>query len=551
MTTQLESTDRDFGWSDADWPATTVHDALRRALERWGREHVAFEYVDEDARLTLGDLEDRSREWATALLGAGIEPGDRVAVALPGDSLWPSLQVAISLLGAIVVGVNTRYGRHELTQVLGSSEPRVVIATGNVAGWAFGDRLAPVLADLPRPPLTVIARGDAPLGVDLIARGDAPLGVDWVPAAEFLARSAGDAEALVARAAAVRPDDTALIQYTSGSTAEPKGVELTHDAMLTTAFEVMAAAGYEPGDVVYSALPFYHIGGSICTGPGALACGATMVVPRVYSDEGSVRDMVRLGCNCEQGHAAMFTMQIEAARKLGLLGDLRLRKGWIAAPPSTMRRIVDEFGMDGLVPVYGMSEYGLTTAGPLSDPVDARIEGIGLPVPGTEVRIAGDAGPRGPGEIQVRGRQLMTRYFGDPEATATALTEDGWFKSGDLASWGEDGRLHFAGRVKEMIKPGGENVSALEVEEFLIAHPSIDSVVVIGIADARLGEAPGAVVVLAVGESLELADLEAFCAERLARFKVPRALFVEAAMPMLANGKVDRALLARRYRDAG
>jgi fatty-acyl-CoA synthase len=528
--------DQGFGWSDADWPRTTVHAALARALERWGRDHVAFEYVDEDVRLTLGDLDDRSREWAPALLAAGVEPGDRVAVALPGDSLWPSLQVAISMVGAIIVGVNTRYGSHELNQVLGSAEPRVVIATGNAAGWAFGDRLAPVLADLPHPPLTVLTSGEAPAGAG------------WIPAAELLARPAAGAEALAARAAAVGPSDIALIQYTSGSTAEPKGVELTHDAMLTTAFEVMAAAGYEPGDVVYSALPFYHIGGSICTGPGALACGATMVVPRIYDDERSVRDMVRLGCNCEQGHAAMFTLQIEAARRLGLLAELRLRKGWIAAPPSTMRRIVDELGMDGLVPVYGMSEYGLTTAGPLTDPVDERIEGIGLPVPGTEVRIAGDAGPRGPGELQVRGRQLMTRYYGDPETTAAALTEDGWFRTGDLASWGEDERLHFAGRVKEMIKPGGENVSALEVEEFLIAHPAIDAVVVIGIADARLGEAPGAVVVLAAGATLELAEVEEFCAGRLARFKVPRALFVEPAMPMLANGKIDRALLARRYR---
>jgi acyl-CoA synthetase (AMP-forming)/AMP-acid ligase II len=245
----------------------------------------------------------------------------------------------------------------------------------------------------------------------------------------------------------------------------------------------------------------------------------------------------------------MFTMQIEAARAAGTIDRLALRKGWVAAPPRVMRLIVDELGIEGLVPVYGMSEYGLICAGSLAELVDERISATGCPAPGSEVRLRGADGGRGPGEVEVRGRQCMTAYRGDPEATRAALDADGWLRTGDIGEWDEAGRLHFVGRETEMIKPGGENVAALEVEEFLAAHPAIDGVVVIGVRDPRLGEAPAAVVALAPGAELDLEEVRRFCADRLARFKVPKALFVEPALPMLANGKIDRATLAGRYGD--
>jgi acyl-CoA synthetase (AMP-forming)/AMP-acid ligase II len=532
-----ETVGSDFSWSEEEWEPKVLHQLVPEASERWGPDKVLFDYLDEGVRLTVAGLAEQARSWAAALVAAGVEPGDRVAVALPGSSLWPVLQVACSEVGAVVCGLNTRYGRHELAQVLGNAAPSVVVTSGSQPGWPFGERLDPVLRELAAPPTTVLVDGEAPAGSD------------WLAVEDFLSGASVEEAELRRRRDAVRPGDTAMIQYTSGSTGAPKGVEISHDALLLVAFDMTSVADYDDTDTVYSGLPFYHIGGSICTGVGPLVCGARMVVPRLFDAERSIQHMIEFDCTATQGHAAMFTMQIEVARRTGTIDRLSLRKGWVAAPPRVMRLIVDAFGLDGLVPVYGMSEYGLICCGNLADPVDERIEATGWPAPGSEVRLRDAGDGRGPGEVEVRGRQMMTAYRGAPEATRAALAADGWLRTGDIGEWDERGRLRFVGREKEMIKPGGENVAALEVEEFLSAHPAIDGVVVIGVRDPRLGEAPAAIVALSPGESLDLEEVRRFCADRLARFKVPKALFVEPELPMLANGKVDRLTLGERYGD--
>jgi fatty-acyl-CoA synthase len=540
--TTAEQTTRAFDWSDEDWPALTLHGALDRATARWGADKIAYRYVDEGVDLTLGALRDAADAWTAALLGAGVRRGDRVAIALAGDALWPVLQLACSQAGAVVVGINTRYGSRELAHVLASARPALAITTGDRDGRTFATLLEGVLdaeaarTGVERPPVVVVD-GDASRRC--------------TPVAAFLVGGAEHRAAVAARRAQAAPADVALIQYTSGSTAAPKGVELSHDALLRSAFHVMCAAGYDEHDVVYSALPFYHVGGSITTGPAALVCGAQMVVPEFYDAVRSVGHLLDHRCTAVQGHAAMFTMQIDAASAGGVLDDLRrgLAKGWAAAPPTVMRRIATELGIGGIVPVYGMSEYGLITAGSRGEPLDQRLAGVGRPVPGTAVRLDGADAPGAVGEILVRGAQRMLCYHGDEAATRAALTDDGWLRTGDLGRWDAEGRLQFAGREKEMIKPGGENVSAAEIEEFLRDHPHIVGVAVVRVRDARLGEAPAAVVQVVPGEHVDLDAVRAYCAGRIASFKTPKAVFVEAELPMLANGKIDKLTLAQRYGD--
>lgn len=533
MTAVMHGTNERLNWNDADWAPVSIHGALARARELWGPGKTLFNYVDAGVELTVDDLQRQADEWTAAFLSAGVETGDRVAVALAGDPLWPVLQLAVSQAGAAMVGVNVRYGTHELGDVLRRAAPRVIVTTGNREGRGFADRLASVIDDLDPGCAVVLCDGQAPR--------------PWPRTEEFLEQGRDVASDVEARRSSVSPERIALIQYTSGSTAAPKGVMLTHDAVLRSAFHVMSAAGYAPDDIVYSALPFYHIGGTITTGPGAMVCGSCMVVPEVYDADRSVRQMVELRCTAEQGHAAMFTMQIDAARRARLLDQLMLRKGWVAAPPSIMRRIADELGVRDIVPVYGMSEYGLITAGSLNEPLEERISGIGWPVPGAEVRLAEKPGSEGVGEIEVRGSQMMSGYYGDREATAAALSEDGWLRTGDLASYADDGRLVFAGREKDMIKPGGENVSAAEIEEFLRAHPQIAAVAVIPVLDARLGQAPAAVIEPVAGAAVDLQSVRDFCSGRIARFKIPKAVFCEPELPLLANGKIDKLTLVDRY----
>jgi fatty-acyl-CoA synthase len=525
----------EWDWSEDDWPRTTIHGAVDRACEVYGPDRVGWSYLDEGVDLTFGEARSEAARWSAAFIAAGVEPGDRVAVCLASSSLWPVLQIAISQIGAVVTGVNTRYRTHELQHVLADCAPRLVVSGGD------DDRLA--LASLVSGILVGIGQEEAGAVPVVVVDGQVPSGCRTKD--EFLAT--GDPGAVEARRARVEPDDAALIQYTSGSTAAPKGVELSHDAVLTTAYQVMCAAGYDASDSVYSALPFYHVGGSICTGPGAFVCGARMVVPRAYDALGSVRQMIAEGCTAEQGHAAMFTMQIDAAAAAGLLSELRLVKGWAAAPPTVMRRIAEEMGITEIVPVYGMSEFGLVCAGSRHEPLAERLVGIGAPVPGVDVRLRPLEGSDGVGEMEVRGRQLLSRYRNEPEATALALSTEGWFRTGDLATLTPEGRIVFAGRAKDMIKPGGENVSAAEVEEFLRTHPGIAAVAVIAIADDRLGEAVAAVVQPAGGAHVDLAGVREFCAGRIASFKTPKAVFVAAELPLLANGKLDKLAVRERW----
>ncbi|MDO8211113.1 class I adenylate-forming enzyme family protein [Conexibacter sp. CPCC 206217] len=525
-------------WREEAWPRLTIPAALERAIALHGEQSVAWSYPDAGVELTLGGARAAAAEWADALVAAGVLPGDVVAVALGSDPLWPVVQLAIAEAGAVMAGINTRYRSHELAQVLRNCRPRLLISEADTERSPFASLAAEALGQLDTPAIHVIADDDAAAERDAV--GTAPAGT--VLAADLLARGrAARAVGGIPSRPSVAPSDLALIQYTSGSTAAPKGVELTHDALLATAFQVVSAAGYTAEDVIYSALPFYHVGGSICTGPGAYVSGARMVIPRRYDALGSVRQMIAAGCTAQQGHAAMFTMQIDAARAAGLLGELRLRKGWAAAPPTVIERIASEMGVEGIVPVYGMSEFGLVAAGSLQEPVAQRASGIGWPAPGAQIRLAGE------GEIEVRGRQLLRGYRGDPNATAAAFTPDGWLRTGDLARRGADGRLVFAGRVKDMIKPGGENVSAAEVEEFLRGHPLIAEVAVIGVPDERLGEVPAAVVQPVPGADLKLADVETFCHGRIASFKTPKHLLVEEQLPLLPNGKLDKRTLKERY----
>jgi fatty-acyl-CoA synthase len=513
-----------------DWRPTTLHEVLNTALETYGSANVAFNYVDEGRDLTLGELAAEAQRWAAALAGAGVTSSDRVAVMLQGHSAWPVLQVACSRLGAVLVGVNTRYRSHEIEHLVAVMQPRVIVSGPAWRGIDFvrllDDSVDRLLADgrLAKAPIRVSVGDD----------GEG----EFVPAETFLAAERG----LASPSGDVSPDDVALIQFTSGSTGAPKGVRLTHDAILRSAFYLVEAMAWTPEDAVYSALPFYHIGGSICTGPVALISGATMVVPETFDAREAVRHNVSLGCTGHQGHSAMFTMFLDAAREAGVLRELGIRKAWAVAPPSVLRRIAADLGIDAVVSLYGMSEHPLSTICGITEPFEKRMETVGRPGPGVELRIDADE-PGGVGEIQLRSGLMMTGYHGDEEASRDALTPDGWLHTGDLGTWDADGYVVFSGRLKDMLKPGGENVSAQEVEEFLMLHPGVVNVAVFGVPDDRLGEAPVAVVQARSDMPLTQAEILSFCHGRIAGFKTPKRVHVVDELPLLPNGKLDKMTL--------
>jgi fatty-acyl-CoA synthase len=356
----------------------------------------------------------------------------------------------------------------------------------------------------------------------------------------FLAlASAVPDDALDGLAAEVRPSDLLLIQFTSGTTAYPKAVMLTHDNMLRNAWAVGQRMGITPDDRYFNCRPFFHAAGSTLSALMSLVHGSTLVTLPTFEAGAALELMERERCTLVSGNDTLFQMLMGHAdfpqRKL------HLRGGWAAAGPQTMRAIIDVLGAKHICAAYGLSEASPNVV--MSDWRDAeeqRVNGLALPHEGVELRIAAD------GEIQVKGWNVMRGYINNPEASAKAFTADGWLRTGDLGALTADGRLRMVGRLKDVFRVGGENVAPAEVEEVLLAHPAVETAQVVGVPDARLGEVPCAYVTLKSGSEISEGQLVEWCRAKSANFRVPRYLKIVddfEAIGMTASGKVQKTRL--------
>ena len=356
------------------------------------------------------------------------------------------------------------------------------------------------------------------------------------PRAFDVTRPLPEADEVSGDPAGPSPSDTLLIQFTSGTTAYPKGAMLTHDNMLRDAWAAGTRIGITAEDRYFNCRPFFHVAGSTLSALMALVAGATLVTLPTFEAGPALEMLERERCTLISGNDTLFQM---------LMGHedfpkrkLHLRGGWAAAGPQTMRKIIDVLGAKAICAAYGLSEASPNVV--MSDWRDAeelRVNGLAKPHAGVELRISPE------GEIQVRGWNVMQGYYNHPEANAKAFTEDGWLRTGDLGELTADGRLRMVGRLKDVFRVGGENVAPAEVEEVLLAHPAVQTAQVIGVPDQRLGEVPAAYVTLKGGQRVEEAELIAWCKARCANFRVPRYLRIVEdfeAIGMTASGKVQK-----------
>ncbi|MFE3938331.1 AMP-binding protein [Streptomyces goshikiensis] len=508
----------------------TIGENLDRTVRRFpGRDAL----VDRAAgrRWTYAEFAADVDALALGLLDLGITKGDRVGIWAPNRAEWTLVQYATAKIGAILVTVNPAYRSHELEYVLRQSGMRMLVAAERFKSSDYAAMIEEVRPGCPELEFTVLL--DGPRWTDLLERG-----------------RQGDPARLARAQAELSADDPINIQYTSGTTGFPKGATLSHHNILNNGFFVGELCHYTELDRVCIPVPFYHCFGMVM---GNLACtshGAAMVIPAPSFEPAATLAAVEAeSCTSLYGVPTMF---ISALADPGFDSyDLSgLRTGIMAGSPcpvEVMKEVIDRMGMTEVSICYGMTETSpVSTQTRADDSVERRVSTVGRVGPHLEVKVVdpatGRTVPRGePGELCTRGYSVMLGYWGEPERTAEAVDAARWMHTGDLAVMDEDGYLSITGRIKDMVIRGGENLYPREIQEFLHTHPDVLDVQVIGVPDPKYGEELMAWVRMREGaEPLTAETVRAYCAGRLAHFKIPRYVHVVEEFPMTVTGKIRK-----------
>jgi fatty-acyl-CoA synthase len=521
------------GASSAPLLGETIGENLERAAARYpGRE--ALVDVAAGRRWTYAELDAAVNEVALGLLAMGIAKGERVGIWAPNCAEWVLTQYATAKIGAILVNVNPAYRGYELDYVVRQSGMRLMVSAvahresdyrAMLAGIGFGQ---------------AVFIGE-PGWDELVAAGRRP----------------GPA-ALGERAAALAFDDPINIQYTSGTTGFPKGATLSHHNILNNGYFVAEGLGYTENDRVCLPVPLYHCFGMVMGCLAATSHGACIVLPAPGFDSVATLAAVQAErCTSLYGVPTMFIAELDHPR-FGEFDLSSLRTGIMAGSPcpvEVMRRVAGEMNMSEVAICYGMTETSpVSTMTRRDDSLARRTETVGQVLPHLEVKIT-DPGTglvvrRGePGELCTRGYSVMLGYWDEPGKTAEAVDAARWMHTGDLATMDAEGYVNIAGRIKDMVIRGGENIYPREVEEYLYTHPDIADVQVIGVPDQKYGEELMAWIVMRPGtEPLTTEQVREFCSG-LAHYKVPRYVHITDGFPMTVTGKVRKAEMRERAVD--
>lgn len=530
-------------------PSTTLPDALpetlpaliRQAAERFP-DRLAI--VDGGQSLRYAELRTRSLQVARALVASGVAFGDRVALWAPNQLEWIVAACGVHAAGGVLVPLNTRMKGAEAADILDRSGAGLLFSVGNFLNQYYPALLADVR---PASLRSVVVWGGFQAQLHPVSD------LSWD---DFLARAHGvDPAEIVRREAALRPDSTADLMFTSGTTGRPKGVMAAHAPTLRAFSEWARVVGLEPGDRYLIVNPFFHAFGYKAGWVAAFLCGATVYPEQVFDADKVLSRIERDRIQFMPGPPTLFLSMLAHPR----LADFDLRSlraavtGAATVPPVLIRRMREELGIAKVTTAYGLTECGgcATVCHP-EDSVDTVAGTCGRALPGTEVRCADPAGrpvPVGePGEVLLRGYHVMQGYFQDPVATAEALDAEGWLHTGDVGVLDGRGYLRITDRLKDMFIVGGFNCYPAEIERMLSEHPAIAQVAVVGVPDERMGEVGCACVVLRAGARLGKEELLAWSRPRMANYKVPRFVECFEAFPMNTSNKVLKRELAQSVR---
>lgn len=537
----------------------TLGSLLDAQTERFA-DRTAAVFVDTqsglETRWDYGELKVVTERLACGLIGWGVNHGDHVAVMSPNRAEWILLEYALARIGAVLVTVNPALHERELDYLLIQGRVSHLIFASSYRQQNIAGMVASMMsgADILRqgglssatyPDLRGLCALDAPGKEHALPFNDLNLLADGI-----------SPEVLHRRQVEVKPSDVMQIQYTSGTTGKPKGAMLSHHSTINNARMMSQRGAFLSEDVLVSAMPLFHTAGCVCNIMGMLVSGGCVVVLDDFDPSMMLAQWERHAATIINGVPTMYSRMLSHADfTLRRTDALRLAfMGGTSIPPSLMKQVCEATGAQPMI-IMGMTECSpiITQTNP-EDSFDLRIATAGTPLPHTEIRIVDPdtgltVGWGEKGELCIRGYLLTLGYFNMPEKTAEAIDSEGWLHSGDLAVLEKTGHLRIVGRLKDMIIRAGENVFPVEIEEFLLEHPSVSQAQVVGVPDPGLGEEIFAFVLPERDAEVSADELRNFCRANIARHKMPKYIHSLPAFPMTPNGKIQKFALRQMALD--
>lgn len=516
------------GTSNIPLLGETIDENLRKTVAKFPNNDALIS-AHQHYRATYTEFYEQVTAVAKGLIALGVKSGDRVGIWSPNCYEWTLLQYATAKIGAIMVNINPAYRTSELIYVINQSGLSYIFSAIQFKTSHYKKMI-----------------DDAREFTDTL-RKEVYWGESWE---YFLAQSKKVSdEKLQAYEAKVQFDDPVNIQYTSGTTGNPKGVTLTHHNILNNAYFIGVRMNYTDKDRVCIPVPFYHCFGMVIGNLCCTAHGATMVIPNDSFDATKTLEAVeRERCTSLYGVPTMFISELYTLDRHPY--DLSsLRTGVMAGalcPPEIMKRVKEQMNMHEITICYGMTETSpVSTQTRIGVPFEKQIHSVGTIQDHIEIKIINPETkaivPRGEsGELCTRGYSVMLKYWNSPQATAQVIDEQRWMHSGDLAMMDEDGYIHISGRIKDLIIRGGENISPKEIEDFLYTYEGVMDAQVIGVPSKKFGEEVMAWVKPNEGVTLTEEELRNFCKDRIAHYKVPRYWKFVNEFPMTISGKIRK-----------
>lgn len=544
------------GASDEPLKGQTVGACLDAAAQRWP-DGEALVARHQDVRWSYAELRRRVDAFAAGLLSLDLQPGARIGIWAPNCAEWVITQFATAKAGLVLVNINPAYRLAELEFAVNQVGCEALIMASRLKSSdyiAMMQTLCPEIPDL-APGRLHSQRVPSLRWLIRLGKESSPGFLNF----DEIADRASDEHrtTLESLSADLQFDDPINIQFTSGTTGQPKAATLTHHNIVNNAYFVGLQMALTESDRVCIPVPMYHCFGMVL---GTLCCvahGASMVfASESFAPEAVLETIAAERCTALHGVPTMFIAELDEPDFESF--DLAsLRTGIMAGAPcpvELMKRVMKDMHLEQITIAYGMTETGpVSFQTHVNDALERRVQTVGRVLPHIEIKIVDDENrivPRGTaGELKTRGYCVMPGYWNDPDRTAQAIDGAHWIASGDIASIDDAGYCRIVGRVKDMLIRGGENIYPREIEEFLYTHPKIDEVEVIGVPDAKYGEEVCAWIKLHEGEQASAEEIRRFCEGRIAHFKIPRYVKFVDAFPMTVTGKVQKFVMRDRMKE--